>query len=86
MPVIEATEQDLHSYLWAQLVYDEQARQAGSHTGRNSSFAPLPFNPRNLDNGHSDGHPGQLLDDYCIEPDMTPDMELFIEASAEEFL
>jgi hypothetical protein len=84
-PAIEATEQDLHSYLWAKLVYDEQSRQADSHTGRNSPFASLPFNPRDIDNGNSDGHPGQLLDDYCIEPDMTPDMEPFIEMQGEEF-
>ncbi len=84
-PTIEVTEHDLHSELWAKLVYDEQARQASAHTGKHSPFSPLPFNPRDLENGKSDGFPGQLLDDYCIEPDLTPGMEPFIEMQGEEF-
>lgn len=84
-PTIEATEYDLRSILWAKLVYDEQAHQAGGHTGKHNAFAPLPFNPRDLDRGIHSGYPGQLLDDYDIEPDLTPNMEPFIEMSGELF-
>ncbi|MDQ5885717.1 MAG: hypothetical protein QG628_114 [Patescibacteria group bacterium] len=84
-PAVEVTEYDLKSMLWAKLVYSEQAQQAGAHTGKHNAFALLPFNPRDLDRSIHGGYPGQLLDDYDIEPNLTPNMEPFIEMSGELF-
>ena len=85
-PTVEVSEADLHSELLSKLVYDEQARQASGHTGRQSPFVQLGWDPRNIHSDPSAGYPGQLLEDFCIEPDLMPDLEPFIEVSGELFL
>ena len=83
---IEVTNSDLHSELVSHIVYDELARQAQNHTGKRNRFVALDWDPRYTETDALHGNPGQLLDDYRIEPNMMPGLEPFIEASGEIFL
>lgn len=86
LPPIEVSENDLRSHMVSHMVYEEQIRQAKGHTGKNDRFVQLPWDPRDVYEDPKSGYPGQLLEDFQIEPDMTPHMEPFIEASGEIFL
>jgi hypothetical protein len=80
------TESDLQSSLVSHMVYEELARQASSHTGKQGRFVPLQWNPRDIHEDPESGYPGQLLEDYCIEANTQPGMESFIEAYGELFI